>query len=1190
MQTFRQAYTEKSRAYPSTNFTSHGIMCLYFPQIGFFPRISLQETHYRVYDTAVKREKEWHNVQSFFVSSTFKDMQGERDALHRTVMPRLREQAAKNGENIQFVDLRWGISTADTDSAESTSKILSVCLREVQNCKPYMIVLLGQRYGWIPPVDQIREAGAQMNFIPHNLNISVTELEIRFGLYMAEGQLDRCIFCLREPMDEASLTPEQKEIYLSSNNEDTRRMGILRQKILNTPGAHVITYRLESNNGNLTGYDEFSEKLYSVLEQILSPRWAARKSLSWQQRQREEDAIISENHLRNFVERKDTLQQVIDAIRYSHVVMLEGEGGCGKSALMAKLDQTYRKHNYHSIVLFCGTSSSCMTVKQLMRLMLWHLETIQGKALPEVADDRLQEHFQEQMKHYTGPTCFFFLDAIDQLAPDQDLFESRFLPPEMSTSIRLILSTTGAVRVNPAALTGFRFHKIQLEPPKETELRTILHSLFAAEHKQVSQKVADKILENPCSKNMLGMEIIARRLVMLGKKDFAEISRLEQTMSGAEAIDTYLLQLLEKLPGNLNNLIIDYFFDVSRFLEDEEDYARTAMQLYLIGIMQHGITPGELEDFSHMLHTAQVFSNIPADHPWLHFWSPISFARLKRFMGGLLVERSNGNIDYSHRLLRQALRSADTFSIIAPVLRCWLIQQPDGSDQKLENILPVSRLAEMDNRLRYPNWDRAMQADLIDSYFSAPIRHAGNLENDNDPEGTRQLAVLERSVIQDITGEDQNTVAASYCDTLSFLIQDGASADHYTIWFFGSRIATSLSRLGQPEKACALRLLCCILSNLHKQKEAFEAGETRFAENWTTKRKRRFLFFHCQTLQMMADLMMDFRLGNVDVKYFDGMKPDVIFQKGCALADECIREDPTYGIFHLRKAVLYAAYAKQTSDGANFGFTKGKQLMYTQEAFRCIQQAFQLETTDFFREYALHIIAICMEAIHMDGRGRLFGSKKTLDFGIEMCRRTWELVTSSGDIQKLPIDCVARFKLAWSRCLDARGDVLTCRDSKVWQQQSLDLCAEYYLQVRSDTERVLNQADRKYLGAVGAQACLMMIYGNSAKAMTDAGYSRPQAIRYITNKESGYFRAEARRDFTSRWHWAIMLCSEGNASALKPGAGLETMDQAITILEDLRKAADEKGYALDISLSRIEAILGVAKRVRDKYAQQANQK
>ena len=60
-----------------------------------------------------------------------------------------------------------------------------------------------------------------------------------------------------------------------------------------------------------------------------------------------------------------------EAVRYTQIVTLEGEGGCGKSALMAKLDQ---------------------------------------------------------MQSYNGPICLFFLDAIDQLAPDQDLFESRFLP------------------------------------------------------------------------------------------------------------------------------------------------------------------------------------------------------------------------------------------------------------------------------------------------------------------------------------------------------------------------------------------------------------------------------------------------------------------------------------------------------------------------------------------------------------------------------------------------------------------------------------------------------------------------------------------------------------------------------------------------------------------------------------------
>lgn len=554
-------------------------------------------------------------------------------------------------------------------------------------------------------------------------------------------------------------------------------------------------------------------------------------------------------------------------------------------------------------------------------------------------------------------------------------------------------------------------------------------------------------------------------------------------------------------------------------------------------------------------------------------------------MGGLLVERSNGNIDLSHRLLRQALGSTSTFSIIAVVLRCWLIKLPAESSQRLENILPVCRLAEDGNRSNSQDTEYALQENLIDYYFAEPIRHAGNLGNDGDPEGARQLAILERSVIQDITGGDRKSVAASYCRILRFLIENGAGADHYTVWFFGSKIAISLSQLGQEEKACALRLMCCILSALHKQKEAFDSGEERFRDNWTTKRKRRFLYYHCHTLQKMADLMMDFRLGNVEVQYFDGMGPDVIFQKGCALADECIREDPSYGLFYLRKAALYAAYAQQTSEGANLGFAVSKQQHYTQEAFNCIRQAFQLEPTDFYREYALYIIAICTEAIHLEGSGRLFGGKKALEFGIYLCRRTWELVTASGDVQDLPVNGVARFKLAWSRCLDARGNLILCFDPVPWRQQSLELCAECYLDIRSQKDRVFKQTDRKYLGQVGVQACLMMMYGNTSKVMTDAGYSWTQALRYITSQEAGYFRAEARRDFQSRWCWALMLCAEGCAGVLKPAAGLETMDRAITLLDELRKAADDKGYAVDVTVFRIDEMLGIAKRMRDQYAE-----
>ena len=30
-------------------------------------------------------------------------------------------------------------------------KFLEVCLREIEDCRPYFIGLMGERYGWIPP-------------------------------------------------------------------------------------------------------------------------------------------------------------------------------------------------------------------------------------------------------------------------------------------------------------------------------------------------------------------------------------------------------------------------------------------------------------------------------------------------------------------------------------------------------------------------------------------------------------------------------------------------------------------------------------------------------------------------------------------------------------------------------------------------------------------------------------------------------------------------------------------------------------------------------------------------------------------------------------------------------------------------------------------------------------------------------
>lgn len=85
-----------------------------------------------------------------FVSSTFLDFQKERSALQQIVFPRLKEFCLSKGFQFQPVDLRWGV----TEEVVENNQSLNFCINEVKRCssdpQPSMLILLGQRYGWIP--------------------------------------------------------------------------------------------------------------------------------------------------------------------------------------------------------------------------------------------------------------------------------------------------------------------------------------------------------------------------------------------------------------------------------------------------------------------------------------------------------------------------------------------------------------------------------------------------------------------------------------------------------------------------------------------------------------------------------------------------------------------------------------------------------------------------------------------------------------------------------------------------------------------------------------------------------------------------------------------------------------------------------------------------------------------------------
>eukprot|EP00741_Cyanophora_paradoxa_P003631 tig00000093_g3528.t1 len=122
-----------------------------------------------------------------FVSSTFLDFGPEREALMRIAAPALAHACAQRSLGFVVVDLRWGI----TEHESRAGRALSLCLREVDRCRPFFLGMLGQRYGWHQapgaPRDAllaatVRAAAEEFPFVSLYPDRSVTEARRPFGV------------------------------------------------------------------------------------------------------------------------------------------------------------------------------------------------------------------------------------------------------------------------------------------------------------------------------------------------------------------------------------------------------------------------------------------------------------------------------------------------------------------------------------------------------------------------------------------------------------------------------------------------------------------------------------------------------------------------------------------------------------------------------------------------------------------------------------------------------------------------------------------------------------------------------------------------------------------------------------------------------------------------------------------------
>ena len=133
-----------------------------------------------------------------FISSTFQDMQHERDYLIKSVFTRLSQIAERRGVTIVPLDLRWGITAEEARSG----KVLEICLEEIDNSTPFFIGLVGNRYGWCPSrsiYDDSQLLPERFPQVKHYFDeqMSVTEMEMTYAVLDNPNETNAVFFLAR---------------------------------------------------------------------------------------------------------------------------------------------------------------------------------------------------------------------------------------------------------------------------------------------------------------------------------------------------------------------------------------------------------------------------------------------------------------------------------------------------------------------------------------------------------------------------------------------------------------------------------------------------------------------------------------------------------------------------------------------------------------------------------------------------------------------------------------------------------------------------------------------------------------------------------------------------------------------------------------------------------------------------------
>ncbi|MFC2107448.1 DUF4062 domain-containing protein, partial [Bacteroidota bacterium] len=542
---------------------------------------------------------------SIFISSTFSDMQAERDYLKTFVFPKVEEELQQRRIKLQIVDLRWGVDTtsiAQEDEREAT--VLKVCLDEIKRCRPFFIGLLGDRYGWVPPHERVEQAMAGEKIHFDAKNKSVTELEINFGVLASNEQLMRSVFYFREALPYESLSPERAAMFsdefntkLSDKEKESRinALANLKSAIQNhfenkNLKEKVKTYSAhwDAEKEKLTKLQAWGDMVYNdILEECrkhAEDTWD-KVPKDWQG---QELALLDgfiEQHTDVFCGREELLETIkkhlLSPDKENWGMVLTGESGSGKSSVFAMTKKAMEQENCFVLAHSAGLSTRTKNIIDL--LQLWNrqlalklgikegkeasLETSEPQAMDKeglqentlkLEIEKTQDQFRESLFTLAEKQqVVLLIDALDRFEPTERAQFMTWLPTHLPSNIRLLCTAITGTEKNAIQYHSGLFSR-DIDHFTPLEAKEMLSVLCKRQSKTLPHKVEKNILDkkrndgHPACSSPLWLSLAVNMLMSLDHDDFEKIRQIEDR--GDIQIETYMAKMavaFNPLPGML---------------------------------------------------------------------------------------------------------------------------------------------------------------------------------------------------------------------------------------------------------------------------------------------------------------------------------------------------------------------------------------------------------------------------------------------------------------------------------------------------------------------------------------------------------------------------------------------------------------------------------------------------------------